>query len=93
MPSWIQFKEQFIIIITNMKTFTRKEQAQNLIKAKNEKGKPKLGSGQRFKSLVKEFASKKGKGKIKNPAALAAVIGRNKFGKVAFAKLSAKGKA
>ena len=76
-----------------MKTFTRAEQAKNLIKAKREKGKPKLGSGKRFQQLAKELGSRKGKAKVKNPAALAAVIGRNKFGKVAFAKLSAKGKA
>ena len=75
-----------------VKIFTRKEQAQNLIKAKNEKGKPKLGSGKRFQQLAKELGSKKGKDKVKNPAALSAFIGRNKFGKVAFAKLSAKGK-
>jgi len=75
-----------------MKTFTRAEQAKNLIKAKREKGKPKLGSGKRFQELAKELGSKKGKKKT-NPAALAAWIGRNKFGKVAFAKLSAKGKA
>jgi len=75
-----------------MKAFTRKEQAANLLKAKNEKGKPKLGSGKRFQQLAKELGSKKGKAKVKNPAALAAWIGKNKYGKVAFAKLSAKGK-
>lgn len=92
MSNWIQYKEQSIIIITKMKTFTRKEQAANLLKAKNEKGKPKLGSGKRFQQLAKELG-KKGKKGAKNPAALAAFIGRNKYGKVAFAKLSAKGKA
>jgi hypothetical protein len=75
-----------------MKTFTRKEQAANLLKAKNEKGKPKLGSGKRFQELAKELGSKKGKSKVKDPKALAAFIGRNKFGKVAFAKLGVKGK-
>lgn len=44
--------------------------------------KPKLGTGTRFKNLAK---------KVKSPA-LAAWIGRKKFGKKKFAKLSAKGK-
>jgi hypothetical protein len=48
--------------------------------------KAKLGTGSRFKSLEKKL-SKKG---IKDPAALAAWIGRKKFGKKKFAKLSAK---
>lgn len=73
-----------------MKTFTRAEQAKNLIKAKNEKGKPKLGSGKRFQQLAKELGSKKGGKKKSNPAALAAWIGRNKYGKAAFAKLGKK---
>lgn len=51
--------------------------------------KPKLGSGARFKSLTKKLAKKPG---IKNPAALAASIGRKKFGKKKFQKLAAKGR-
>lgn len=50
--------------------------------------KPKLGSGLRFKRLVKQLA-KKG---AYNPAGLAAYIGRKKFGSARFAKLSAKGR-
>lgn len=49
--------------------------------------KPKLGSGKRFKKLASSFGPK-----IKNPAALAASIGRAKYGKAKFAKLGAKGK-
>ena len=48
--------------------------------------KAKLGSGRRFKSLTSKL-SKKG---AKNPKALAAWIGRKKYGKKRFAKLSHK---
>lgn len=48
--------------------------------------KAKLGSGARFKSLSNQLA-KKG---ATNPGALAAFIGRKKYGKKRFAKLSAK---
>jgi hypothetical protein len=44
--------------------------------------KAKLGSGARFKKLAKKVGSAK----------LAAWIGRKKYGKKRFAKLSAKGK-
>lgn len=47
-----------------------------------------LGTGARFRTLAKTLA-KKG---AKNPDALAAFIGRKKYGKKRFAKLSAKGK-
>jgi len=68
------------------KIYTQKEQASNLLKAK--KDKPKLGSGVRFKNLVKEL-SKKNKGDSK---ALAAWIGRNRYGKIAMKTLSIKKK-
>lgn len=48
---------------------------------------PKLGSGARFKRLASSLAKKPG---IKNPGALAASIGRKKFGKK-FQSLSSKG--
>jgi hypothetical protein len=50
--------------------------------------KAKLGSGARFKSLKKKLA-KKG---ARNPGALAAYIGRKKYGKKRFAALSAAGR-
>jgi hypothetical protein len=50
--------------------------------------KPKLGSGKRFAQL----SSKLGKRGAKNPKALAAFIGRQKYGKKRFAKLAAKHK-
>lgn len=50
--------------------------------------KAKLGSGARFKALAKELA---GTG-IRDPKALAASIGRQKYGKARFQKLAAKGK-
>jgi len=50
--------------------------------------KPKLGQGGRFAALKKGLA-KKG---AKNPGALAAWIGRRKYGAKKFAKLGAAGK-
>lgn len=51
--------------------------------------KAKLGSGKRFAALKRKLSRRKG---VKNPAALAAAIGRKKFGKKKFAKLSKMGK-
>jgi len=50
--------------------------------------KAKLGTGTRFKRL-KEVLAKKG---AKDPAAVAAAIGRKKYGKERFQKLAQKGK-
>ncbi len=50
---------------------------------------PKLGTGERFRNLTTELAKKPG---IKNPAALAATIGRKKYGKKKMSKLSMKGR-
>lgn len=50
--------------------------------------KPPLGSGARFAALESKLAARG----AKDPAALAAYIGRKKFGKKKFAKLSAKGR-
>ncbi len=50
--------------------------------------KAKLGSGARFKALKKKLA-KKG---ASNPAALAASIGRKKYGTKKMASLAAKGR-
>lgn len=53
------------------------------------KGKlPPLGSGGRFKKLVAKFRSKG----VSDPAALAAHIGRKKYGKKRFQQMSRKGK-
>lgn len=49
--------------------------------------KPKLGSGERFDQLEGELSDKG----AKNPGALAAWIGRRKWGKARFQKLAAKG--
>jgi hypothetical protein len=50
--------------------------------------KAKLGSGARFKALSSKLA-KRG---ASNPNALAAYIGREKYGKAKFQKLAAKGR-
>lgn len=51
--------------------------------------KPKLGSGARFKKLETKIAQNP---KIENPAAVAASIGRKKYGKKRFQKIAAEGK-
>ena len=62
-------------------------------KRKGKGRKPKLGTGARFKALKKKLGKKrKGKKKIKDPGALAAAIGRKKWGAKRFAKLSAAGR-
>jgi len=50
--------------------------------------KPKLGSGARFKA-VERSAEKSG---ASNPAAVAAAVGRKKFGNKKMSQLAAKGK-
>ena len=51
--------------------------------------KPKLGTGKRFEKLEKSIAAK---GDVKDPKAVAAAIGRKKFGTKKMAKMAAKGK-
>lgn len=59
---------------------------------------PKLGTGARFEALRRKLASRKGETrtgksrKVTNPGALAAWIGRRKYGAKRFAQLSAKGR-
>lgn len=52
-------------------------------------GKPKLGSGGRFKKLEGSLAREKG---VKDPGALAAAIGAKKYGKKKFQAIAAKGR-
>ena len=49
----------------------------------------KLGTGARFKALKGKLAKQPG---VTDPAALAASIGRKKFGASKMAKMAAKGK-
>ncbi len=51
--------------------------------------KPPLGSGQRFAQLKAKIAAK---GNVRDPGAVAASIGRKKYGAKKMAKLSAKGR-
>ena len=51
-------------------------------------GKPKLGSGARFAKLKHELAERPG---VHDPGALAAYIGRKKYGKKKFQSLSEHG--
>jgi hypothetical protein len=51
--------------------------------------KPPLGSGARFSALTQQLAAKG----ARNPKALAAYIGRKKYGKKKFGSLGAKGRA
>ena len=48
----------------------------------------KLGSGERFKALTKKLAA----GGAKNPKAVAAAIGRRKYGSAKFSQLAAAGR-
>jgi histidyl-tRNA synthetase len=48
----------------------------------------KVGGGGRYKKLVKKLASEG----AKDPRALAAYIGRKKYGKAKFQEMAAKGK-
>ena len=52
--------------------------------------KPRLGSGARFKQLANKIARK---GNVDNPGAVAAAIGRRKYGEEKFQKMAEKGKA
>jgi hypothetical protein len=52
------------------------------------KKKPPLGTGERFRNLVKSLAAKG----AENPDALAAWIGRKKYGKKKFQQLAAAGR-
>ena len=49
--------------------------------------KAKLGTGARFKALTKKLS-----GRVSDPKAVAAAIGRKKLGKDKFQQLAAKGK-
>lgn len=51
------------------------------------KGKPPLGSGARFAALKKELTGKKG---VRDPAGLAAYIGRKKYGAKKMSSMAAK---
>ena len=51
-------------------------------------GGPVLGSGERFKNLVAQLQSK---GNVSDPTAVAASIGRRKYGAKRFASLAAQG--
>ena len=52
--------------------------------------KPKVGSGERFKELTHTLSERKG---VENPKALAAYIGRKKYGAKRMAKMAAHGHA
>jgi hypothetical protein len=51
--------------------------------------KAKLGSGARFASLKRKIAAR---GDVRDPGAVAAAIGRKKYGAKRFAKLAARGR-
>lgn len=50
--------------------------------------KPTLGSGKRFATLKAKIAAKGG---VRDPGAVAAAIGRKKYGKAKFQQLAARG--
>lgn len=60
-----------------------------LKKMETKRKKAKLGTGKRFDILTEEIAKKGG---VKNPAAVAASIGRKKLGTKKMAAMAAKGR-
>ncbi len=66
--------------------------SRRLRKSKNPGHKFPLGSGKRFAALVSKLTHRKGKYKVRDAKALAAAIGRRKYGKRAFQKMAAMGK-
>lgn len=74
----------FKYVVRNSKTAKSKPGKSIVAKGK----KPALGSGGRFAALKKGLAAKG----ATNPGALAAYIGRKKYGAKKFASLSAKGR-
>lgn len=66
----------------------RSSARQQIMKSPKKKRKPKLGSGARFKALTAQL-KKRG---AKNPKALAASIGRKKYGKKKMAAMAKKGR-
>jgi hypothetical protein len=64
---------------------TRSNIGQQIMKTPSKK-QPKLGTGKRFENLTKSIAAK---GNVKDPAAVAAAIGRKKYGAKKMAQLSA----
>jgi hypothetical protein len=54
--------------------------------------KAKLGTGKRFAALKTKLSRRRGKAKVSDPGALAAWIGRKKYGKRKFQKLAAGGR-
>lgn len=66
----------------------RSSARQQIMKSPKKKRKPTLGSGARFKALTTQL-KKRG---AKNPKALAAFIGRKKYGKKKMASMAKKGR-
>jgi hypothetical protein len=65
-----------------MKDMKQRQQGNTYVKVE---GKPKLGSGARFKALAKKLSHEKG---IRDPKAVAAAIGRRKYGAKKMGQLS-----
>ena len=61
-----------------------------VVEKARKKKKPKLGTGERFKQLSSKLAKRPG---VKDPDALAAAIGRKKYGKQRFQGMAAAGKS
>lgn len=66
-----------------------KRQTPSANAAAREDAQAPLGEGGRFQALKSKLASRPG---VTNPGALAAYIGRKKYGKAKFQKLASQGK-
>jgi hypothetical protein len=81
------------VVPPQLRPFLKKSKSAKSAAISGGKKKAKLGSGKRFAALKRKLAARRGKSKVSDPGALAAYIGRKKFGAAKFAKLSAAGRA
>jgi hypothetical protein len=70
-------------------TINRSSIGQQIMKPPMKKKMAKLGSGKRFENLTKSISAR---GNVENPAAVAAAIGRKKYGTKKMAAMSAAGR-
>lgn len=87
-----QLKEELSSLLEKSTTGVEKLYKELKKKFGGGKKKGKLGSGSRFKGLVKKLKARKGGSSVDDPEALAAYIGREKYGKKKFQRMAAAGR-
>lgn len=63
-----------------------------MARRKRYKPRGKVGTGARFRRLKRTLARRRGKRRVRRPGALAAYIGRKKYGKRRFQRMAARGR-